>query len=157
MLDCRRAEDELDQEPTREQVYAWADALRPLVVDYMAAQGVRHGEISPYPAWEVYPYVTIWAVESGANRGSVGWWVIAGDCPMDYVTCHGDRTPRTAARDFGERWQAAAAAMMAGKAPDGVSFGERSQWPELAPLLDGRAKFLLYVASKDDEWAWMNE
>lgn len=146
-----------DDEPTREEEDRWAAQLREQVGAYLARQGVKHGQIGDFPAWHVYPYVSIWAIESARKPGWVGWWAIAGDVPTDYATCSGDRTPRTAVRDFGDRWLAASEAMFAGREPQDVAFGDRSQWPKLAPLLRGRASFLLEVAADDEEWAWMDE
>jgi len=135
----------------------WSVEMRRRVIDYLAVQNVEHGAVGEWPAWDAYPQIGIWAIESKGAPGWVGWWAVAGNGPTDYVTCHGDRTPRTAVRDFGNRWKAAARDMLAGKVPDRVSFGPRESWPEIArPLLD-RAETLLQIADDDNEWTWMDE
>jgi hypothetical protein len=82
------SEDEIPEE--------WIAMQRRQIAEYLATQGIKHGLIGEVPAWSLYPYVAIWAIESGKAPGWVGWWVICGDCPTDYVTCTGDRTPRSA-------------------------------------------------------------
>src|SRR5712672_2584609 len=85
----------------------WCAARRLHVLDYLQSALVAHGRVGEDPAWYLCPYVSLWAVESMKAPGWVGWWVIAGDCPTDIVTCDGDRTPRSALRDFASRWREA--------------------------------------------------
>src|SRR5688572_31851449 len=64
----------------------WCETARSQVARYLETQSVSHGQIGEWPAWHVAPYVSIWAVESQARPGWVGWWVICGDLPTDYVS-----------------------------------------------------------------------
>src|SRR5258708_14320430 len=72
----------------------------------------------------------------------VGWWVICGDCPTDYTTRTGDRTPRAAVDDFSSRWRAASVAMLRGERLPDFSVGNSENAGELAPLLESRARLL---------------
>jgi hypothetical protein len=130
----------------------WCSALRRQVKDYMARTGVHHGEIGEVPAWAVFPHISIWAVESGKASGKVGWWVICGDCPTDYITCTGDRTPRAAVEAFAERWGKAAAAMMNGEQHPDFVVGNPGDARELAPMLAARAEVLRLAALDDSDW-----
>jgi uncharacterized protein DUF4826 len=59
----------------------WHKRRRNKVVNYLASQGIDHGQISEFPAWDVIPYTSAWAIESKNTLGWVGWWVICGDHP----------------------------------------------------------------------------
>jgi hypothetical protein len=130
----------------------WNSALRVRVKEYLARQGVSHGQVGDVPAWSVFPYVSIWAIESGSSPGWVGWWVICGDCPTDYVTCTGDRTPRAAVEHFSASWRAASAAMLKGERLPDFSVGNSANAGELAPLLESRAQLLAEWALDDRLW-----
>jgi hypothetical protein len=130
----------------------WCSDLRRQVTDYMAHTGVHHGEIGEVPAWDVFPHISIWAVEGGKAPGNVGWWVICGDCPTDYVVCTGDRTPRGAVESFAERWGKAAVAMMNGEQYPDFVVGNPADARELAPMLAARAEVLRLAALDDSVW-----
>ena len=83
--------------------YQWRAERRREVLEYLDRQRVKHGRLGEAPAWHVYPHLSLWAVESAQSPGRVGWWVICGDCPTDYVTCSGDRAPRTMSRADAKR------------------------------------------------------
>src|SRR6267143_18187 len=70
----------------------WCAACRRRVRKYLAGESVRHGRIGSWPAWHVAPYVSVWAVESQARPGWVGWWVISGDVPTDYESAARNQT-----------------------------------------------------------------
>jgi hypothetical protein len=104
------------------------------------------------PAWSLYPYVAIGAIESCKKPGYVGWWVICGDCPTDYVMCTGDRTPRSAIEEFAVRWRDSAAAMIRGERLPNWSGGNAKNALELAPLLAARAELLKEWGRDDGLW-----
>ena len=131
----------------------WIEQCRRQIRGYLAAQSVQHGSIGEVPAWSVYPYVSIWAIESGSAPGRVGWWVIVGDCPTDYVTCTGDRTPRSAVEQFAARWLQGAAAMLRGEEPPEWTVGNAGNALELAPLLASRAELLEEWGRDDALWS----
>lgn len=78
--------------------------------------------------------------------------VICGDCPKDYATCTGDRTPRAAVEEFSSRWRAASAAMFKGESLPGFSVGNAENAKELAPSLASRAEMLAEWALDDILW-----
>jgi hypothetical protein len=75
--------------------------------------------------------------------------VICGDCPTDYVTCTGDRTPRSAVEELS---RAAAAAMLKDEPLPDFSVGNPQNAGELAPLLARRAELLAEWALDDSLW-----
>jgi hypothetical protein len=142
--------DEHKEESQEESL--WNSSMRRKVTEYIARQGIAHGQIGEAPAWSVFPCISIWAIESGKSPGWVGWWVICGDCPTDYATCTGDRTPRAAVEEFASRWRSASAAMLIGEHLPGFSVGVSDNAEELAPRLASRAELLAEWALDDDLW-----
>src|SRR3569833_2243658 len=101
--------DETDDE------YQWCAERRREALEYLDRQRVEHGQLGESPAWHVYPHLSLWAVESAQSPGRVGWWLICGDCPTDYVTCSGDRTPRSGIDAIAARWREASALLARGE------------------------------------------
>jgi hypothetical protein len=66
-------------------------------------------------------------VESAKSPGWVGRWVICGDCPTDYVTCSGDRTPRSAIEAITARWREASASLAKGEQHPDFAVGDRER------------------------------
>src|SRR5207253_9606987 len=66
----------------------WCIEQRAIVADYLRLQKVRHGRIGEWPAWHVAPIASIWAIESTVQPESIGWWVIGGDPPTDYISAN---------------------------------------------------------------------
>lgn len=98
--------DELD-DPARATEERWCDEQRACVADHLRSEGVKHGRIGDWPAWYVAPCVSIWAVESLARPEWIGWWVISGDLPTDYISSADvlpPQHPQKAIRAFAERW-----------------------------------------------------
>lgn len=75
-------------------VRKWRAAQREVAREYLARQGVRHGPLAARPAFEVAPYVVLWAVESLKAPVQVGWWVVTGDLPTDYLSSRDGREAR---------------------------------------------------------------
>jgi uncharacterized protein DUF4826 len=126
--------------------------MRMHVKEYIAWQGISHGQVGEVPGWSIFPCISIWAIESGSSPGCVGWWVICGDCPTDYATCTGDRTPRAAVEEFSSRWRAASAAMLKGERLPGFSVGNSENAGKWGPLLVSRAQMLAEWALDDSLW-----
>lgn len=145
-------EDELEDELTEAEEEQWCEERRAEVADYLARTGIRHGQIGEWPAWHLPPYVSLWAIESGENPGWVGWWVICGDLPTDYVSAQTIKHPRDAMRALANRWAPAAERMARGEAPEDFSLGQPEDWPTLAPLLASRAALLQDFAADDAMW-----
>ena len=130
----------------------WCAERRSEVASYLASQHVTHGEIGEWPAWHLAPYVSIWAIESYDHPGWVGWWVVCGDLPTDYVSAATIKHPRDALLSFVASWRATAALMEKGQASPDVSIGPRSEWPKLAPMLASRAESLQAMALDTELW-----
>jgi hypothetical protein len=133
----------------------WCGSQRVAVTNYLRSQDVQHGEIGDWPAWHVTGCVAIWAIESVARPGWIGWWAISGDLPTDYCSAadiEPPQHPRKALRVLAERWLASAAAWENGlETPDFQIAGSPLN-RELVPLLKSRAETLLGFASNDDLW-----
>ena len=131
---------------------AWHEACRGRVADYLKAQGVVHGPIGEGPAWSVPGVMSVWAVESGRAPGRVGWWVLCGDGPTDYVSSQNIRSPREAVRAIAQRWQVACGYLVRGEAPPDFDLGSQDSSSQLAPLLESRAELLLHWVAEDAIW-----
>ena len=115
-------------------------------------EGVGHGRIGEWPAWHVAPYVSIWAIESAATPEWVGWWVIAGDVPTDYIVADSVEDPRSAVRAFAKRWLELASFMKRGEPHPSIHIGAASDPSAPSPLLEGRAKLLSEWAEDASLW-----
>jgi len=130
----------------------WCAQRRRDVSDYLARECPSHGAIGDWPAWHVYPHVSIWAIESVASPGSVGWWVICGDLPTDYVSSAGLTDPRSAAGAIAHHWLEAVPYLQRGEQPPGCRLGRSDNCTELAPLLQSRADLLATWVADDTVW-----
>jgi hypothetical protein len=133
----------------------WCEARRAQVMDYLRTEGVDHGEVGDWPAWHVAPYVSVWAVESKVRAGSVGWWVICGDLPTDYISSQFVMTPREAIRAIAEQWKKQAELMRLGRSSPDTQVGRSEERTTLAPLLESRVSMLLRWTS--DPSLWQNQ
>jgi hypothetical protein len=133
-------------------VERWCAEQRQLAIKYLGLQPVTFGALGEWPAWHVAPYVSVWAVESVAEPGKVGWWIICGDLPTDYASGAGTPDPRSAVAEFAERWKQLASAMERGEQHASFSVGEAGDAAELAPLLKSRAQLLSSWARDDSMW-----
>lgn len=131
---------------------AWVEEQRSYAADYLQREGVQHGVIGEWPAWHLPPYLAILEVESAVFPGYVGWWVICGDCPTDYISFDEANHAREAMRQFADRWAEAASHMLRGEPPPSIVLGPPEEWPQLGDLLQRRAKLLREFAEKDSLW-----
>ena len=130
---------------------AWFLASRPKILEYLSKQRLQHGCVGDLPAWHVVPYVSVWAVESVAAPGSVGWWVIYGDLPTDYCSSSGCGHPRLALRRIAEHWQNA----LAETKPSDEVIGSTGIPAKFSPFLSSRAIQLFEFA--DDGGLWPDD
>ncbi|MFA7594119.1 MAG: DUF4826 family protein [Thiohalobacteraceae bacterium] len=137
-------------EPSEEE--RWCNDCRVAVSDYLRQARIDHGKVGEWPAWHVAPHVSMWAVESRETPGLVGWWVVAGDLPTDYVDAEGVHHPRQALKVLGARWLEAAQHMEEGRRHPSLQIGSPDDWPRLAPLLRSRAEVLLQWANDGSVW-----
>ena len=129
----------------------WVVAQRDTVVAYLAAEGVAHGQVGDWPAWHLSPYIAIWAIESLRAPGCVGWWVISGDLPTDYISSVDAHDPRAAMRQFAKNWADSAAHLLDGRQPPGTTIGSVAD-PVLGDLLQRRSATLKSWANDDEVW-----
>jgi hypothetical protein len=131
----------------------WCGDRRVEVARYLAGEGVAHGRIGEWPAWHVAPCVSVWAIESKVRPGAVGWWVICGDLPTDYVSAAEIKDPRKALQAFADRWQEYREAVRSGAPPPEFTLDGADRSPvDLTRLLEKRAKFLSGLAGDDSVW-----
>src|SRR5687767_2584538 len=105
-------------------IESWCAKQHQVAAQYLELQPAKFGALGEWPAWHVAPYVSVWAVESVAAPGKVGWWVICSDLPTDYASSAGVPDPRSAVSAFAERWRQMARAMERGEKHESVSIGE---------------------------------
>lgn len=133
----------------------WCGDQKRIVIDYLLSQRVTHGRIGERPAWHIAPYVSIWAIESHARPEWIGWWVICGDLPTDYISA-GDvnppQHPRKAVRVFAHKWLELVKAWQDGREIENIRIGDPTSHEMLRPLLEARAKLLMEWADDDSFW-----
>ena len=136
----------------------WCSDQRKIVADYLRSQHVTHGRIGEWPAWHLAPYVSIWAIESLARPESIGWWVICGDLPTDYISSadvHPPQHPRKAIRVIAQKWLEAVNAWKDGREAENLMIEDAGSQDELRSMLESRARLLLEWA--DDDSVWVEE
>ena len=133
----------------------WCAAQRALVASYLEAEGLVHGEIGEWPAWHLVPMVSVWAVESLAHPGRIGWWVISGDVPTAYVSASAvtpPQHPRKALTVIATAWLAQALAREQPTTAIRASTGAIVLTEETSSMLESRARLLLRWIADDDLW-----
>lgn len=141
---------ETDQEEER-----WCQDQRNRVAAYLRSQRLLHGEIGEWPAWHLMPYCSLWVVESLSVSGAIGWWVICGDMPTDYISSQDvtyPQHPRKAMKVFAQNWLRGIAAWRAGDEVDNFEIGTPDNRAENLPALENRAHLLLDFADQDELW-----
>jgi hypothetical protein len=131
---------------------AWVAEQRGVVLAYLQREGVQHREVGEWPAWHLLPYLAVWAIESFAAPGRVGWWAISGDAPTDYVSFADADHPREVMRHFARQWAEVSSFMLRGEPHPDTTIGTPDQWPELGDLLHRRAELLRRYADDDSIW-----
>lgn len=133
----------------------WCKQQRAIVMEYLHSQGVEFRSVGDWPAWHLAPYVSIWAVESLKRPGWIGWWVICGDLPTDYISSSGiepPQHPRKAMKAIAERWLRYVDEFKSGKKQADLFIGKQNSFEELMPLLVKRANLLIEWAKDDSLW-----
>ena len=152
MPDATMNEPDYDDPEVEER---WCNKQRTIVADYLRSQKVKHGEVGEWPAWHVAPYASIWVIESLIQPGAIGWWVICGDLPTDYISSSDVKPPqhpRKAIRVIAQRWLIMVEAWSKGREYEGIQIAGSHSHEELAPLLESRAILLLEWADDDTLW-----
>jgi hypothetical protein len=133
----------------------WCDEQRAAVCTYLRSQRVN-GRVGEWPAWHVAPYASIWAIESLARPEWIGWWVISGDLPTDYISSADvspPQHPRKAMMVFAKNWLQVIKAWKDGRELENTRIGDPGSHEDLAPLLESRAKLLMEWVEDDSLWA----
>lgn len=133
----------------------WCVEQRETVAEYLRFENVAHGRIGDWPAWHLAPYVAVWAIESLARPEWIGWWVISGDLPTDYISAASvepPQHPRKAMRVFAENWLEVVDAWKQGREVENTVIGDPESHEELGPLLEKRALLLLQIVEDSSNW-----
>src|SRR5262249_36856130 len=133
----------------------WCNDQRANVARYLRSQKVKHGRIGEWPAWHVAPYVSVCAIERLAQPVWIGWWVISGDLPTDYISAADVKPPqhpRKAIRVIAKRWLKMVEAWKKGRDYKDTGITGSQSKKELGPLLKSRAKMLIKCAEDDSTW-----
>jgi Domain of unknown function (DUF4826) len=130
----------------------WCAERRHEVAEYLQGEGFVLARIGDEPAWHVAPHVSVWAIESHSERGSVGWWAISGDMPNDYVSAQTVKSPREAVRAIATLWKEASEYMSRGEVHPTFRIGSGDNDDELAPMLASRAELLLEWVDDAEVW-----
>jgi hypothetical protein len=130
----------------------WCDERRTQVAEYLKDEGIVHGRIGEWPAWHVAPYISVWAIESQIPSECVGWWVICGDLPTDYVSADTIKHPREAIRAISKRWFEVSEYMSRGEKHPTFTLGTSETWSTLGPLLKSRTELLAKWTNDDEFW-----
>jgi hypothetical protein len=131
---------------------AWNSSKRAAVISYLENQGISSPHVGAWPAFEMAPYLGIWCVESKKQQGKIGWWVVAGDCPIDYVSEDGRCHPRAALENLLKRWKRQIPHMKNGVQPPDVKLGDGSNLPLLGDLLERRVAIYEEWLTNDGLW-----
>ncbi len=130
----------------------WMEEERRKAIDYLAAEDCKHGGVAEWPAFHVDLHLALWAVESTRHAGRVGWWVISGDVPTDYMSSSDGEHPQDALRYFAAEWMEMAGYMRRGEEHPTMAMGNPEDWPEIAELLEQRSQILEEYAADEAVW-----
>jgi hypothetical protein len=131
----------------------WLAEQRESVEHYLKEECVLHGSVASKPAWFLAPYVSIWTSDSVRYPGSVGYWIICGNLPTDYLGGDDAQTPREAIGRFANRWFEVSEYMLRGEEHPTVKIGNAENRRELGDLLRRRAEILKDWV-EDDNMGW---
>jgi hypothetical protein len=130
----------------------WLAEQREKVLGYLQDEAVLHGGVAANADWFCAPYASIWAVESVTRSDAVGWWVISGDLPTDYLSGGDASDARAAMAAFARRWREASVYLLQGKQHPTVSYGPPGREREFGDLLSRRAEILEDLVNDDEMW-----
>ena len=130
----------------------WLTEQETIIRSYLHKEGILHCDVASRPDWFVAPYVSIWHVES---PGLVGWWVISGDLPTDYLNGRDAADARGAMRAFAARWREVSSYMLRDEDHPTVRIGHLGNRRELGDLLSRRARIIDGWAHDDEMWQAM--
>ena len=141
-----------DDYDTPEMEARWLGEQHASVQRYLDSEEVRHRGVSSDPVWFVAPCISLWTVESHKKAGVIGWWVISGDLPTDYLSGRDARDARSALTAFARRWREVSGYMLRGRAHPTIRLGHTTNQKELGDLLRRRAEILQSFVDDDAMW-----
>ena len=130
----------------------WVLSMRRKVEEYLREQTLSYTNVGEWPAWHVAPATSIWAVESKEKPGWVGWWVVCGDHPTDYVSLKNIKHPRAALREVCARWREIIKDPDRDVARSSTTLGRNGESGSLAIQLKSRIRLLEDWAANDEIW-----
>jgi hypothetical protein len=120
-------------DPTREA--QWLVEQRANVERYLKSECLLYCGVASESEWFLAPYVSVWIIESLRVPGAIGWWVISGDLPTDYLSGNDATDARSALAAFANCWREASAYMLRGEDCPKVRIGRAWNRRELGDLL----------------------
>ncbi len=142
-----------DHTSSEEDEERWVLSERTRVEAYLKQENVEHLGVGEWPAFHVCPYLALWAIQSKATPSWVGWWVISGDVPTDYISSKNAKHPREAISEIISRWTKVSHDMIEGNKSSDCVIGQPKDWPELGELLRQRVSILQSFVDDDAFWA----
>ena len=141
----------------RDNEDAWIEAERKHAEDYLRKQGVDHLGVGESPAFHVHPYLALWAVQSKASPGWIGWWAVSGDLPADYISRSEARHPREALRAFARQWREVSGCMRRGEPHPDYRIGSSEERSALGELPGRRAETVQAYVDDDAIWTELSD
>ncbi len=137
-------------EEAQEQVWLREELSR--ITEYFRAEGLTPPQ-NLQVGFSLAPKLALWSETS--PDGSRQIWVIAGDCPTDYLLFDRVLDARAAMAEFAAHWAKVSSAMKQGRQHPTTRIGDPknpSELRDLGEMLERRAGILKSFAQRDDIW-----
>ena len=122
------------------------------VEEYLQKEKITYDRIENTPSFYIEECVAIWKIFSKKYKGKIGWWVISGDLPTDYISSKNIKDARTALEKILSEWKSYVKSMKDGKNPNDVKIGNKNNKKELGELLEKRINILEEWLATDNLW-----
>ncbi len=133
---------EQQEQTAEQQVSAWVNQQLQKANKHLAENGVLFDTVVMEDSRYLAPMVAVWKIKD--NKGK-RFWVIAGDCPTDFIGLTAANTAREALKYFSFRWQ--------GKADEIIQAGIKDKVQhDYVNLLVSRAEGIYDLQNKDELW-----
>ena len=83
---------------------AWLLEQRSKVETFVERHDLDYGALPERPVWFIASSLSVWAVTSNKRPGAVGWWVVSGKVPTDYVSGYDAVDARGALASLARHW-----------------------------------------------------
>ena len=134
------------------QEQAWLTQELSRIIAYFSAEGLTPPQ-NLQVGFSLAPKMALWFETSPDGGRQI--WVIAGDCPTDYLVFENEIDARTAMGEFSAHWAEVASAMKQGQQHPTTRIGDPNnpaELRELGEMLQHRAGLLGSFAERDDIW-----